>query len=476
MKKIVIVGRPNVGKSALFNRLARRRISIVHDQPGVTRDRVEAVCSLGREPFGIVDTGGVGMAPDPDFAEETHRAADEALEEAAAILFVVDGQDGLLPLDEELAAKLRKSSRPVILTVNKLDDPKHDAFEAEFQRLGFSTVVGVSAAHGRGTDDLVRAVEQSLDGEWEAAPPAESVMAPRIAIVGRPNVGKSSLINALLGSRRSIVSDIAGTTRDALEIPFELEGHPYLLLDTAGIRHRSKHSTSAEVFSVMRSEEAIRMADVCVLVIDAETGVTAQDKRIAGLIQKARKAVMVLVNKADLLPEFLRQRDGLKEALSAWRSDLFFFPYAPLVLLSAKTGDNLRRFGTVLEKMRQHARRRLGTGELNRLVRNAMELHPPPSSGAKRLKFFYATHLEDAAARPFAPVKFLLFVNDPGLLSPDYETFLAAQLRRTREYPGLPMEFDLRRRPESPGRLAARGKTSRGTRKAPQRKRSVRRK
>lgn len=460
MKKIVLVGRPNVGKSALFNRLAGRRISIVHDQPGVTRDRVDSVCTLGREPFGIVDTGGIGTAPDPDFAEATHRAADEALENASAVLFVVDGQAGLLPLDGELAAKLRRSPRPVILVVNKLDDRKHDVLEAEFQRLGFSSIVGVSAAHGRGTDDLVQAVEQALGGEWEAAPLAAEIAAPRIAIVGRPNVGKSSLINALLGSQRSIVSNIAGTTRDALEIPCELAGSPYLLLDTAGIRHRSRHSSSAEVFSVMRSEEAIRMADVCVLVIDAEAGVTGQDKQIAGLIQKARKAVMVLVNKADLLPEEMRHRDGLKEALSAWRAGLFFLPHAPFVLLSAKTGDHLRRFGTVLEKMRQHATRHLGTGELNRLIRKAMMLHPPPARGAKRLKFFYATHLEETDARPFAPVRFLLFVNEPGLLSPDYETFLAAQLRQAREYPGLPMIFDLRARPESAKRLAGRRKTS----------------
>jgi GTP-binding protein len=457
MKKAVLVGRPNVGKSALFNRLAGRRISIVHDQPGVTRDRIEAVCKLGQSPFGIVDTGGIGAAPDPDFAEATHRAADDALEGADVVLFVVDGKDGLLPLDTELGAKLRRASRPVVLVVNKLDNPKHDDLEAEFLQLGFANVVGVSAVHGRGTDDLLAAIEGSFGREDVETAPPESALPPRIVIIGRPNVGKSSLTNALLGSARAIVSDIAGTTRDALEVPCELGGHPYRLLDTAGIRHRSKHNTSVEVFSVMRSEEAIRMADVCVLVIDAQAGVTEQDKRIAGLVQKARKAVVIAVNKADLLPAESTKRDGLKEQLAEWQSQLFFLPYAPMVLLSAKTGDNLKRLGTTLEKARQHATRRLGTGELNRVIRDAMTLHPPPMKGTRRLKVFYATQLEQTNPRPFAPVKFLLFVNAPGLLTPTYETYLASQLRRVREYPGLPLIFDLRARPESEKRVRTRG-------------------
>ncbi|MGA0111061.1 MAG: ribosome biogenesis GTPase Der [Chthoniobacterales bacterium] len=457
MKKAVLVGRPNVGKSALFNRLAGRRISIVHDQPGVTRDRIEAVCRLGASPFAIVDTGGIGSSPDPDFAEATHRAADDALEGADAVLFVVDGKDGLLPLDTELAAKLRRAARPVLLVVNKLDNPKHDDLENEFRQLGFPSVVGVSAVHGRGTDDLLAAIGEAFGRGGEEEPLPENTLPPRIVIIGRPNVGKSSLTNALLGSERAIVSSIAGTTRDSLEVPCELGGRPYLLLDTAGIRHRSKHSTSVEVFSVMRSEEAIRMADVCVLVIDAQSGVTEQDKRIAGLVQKSRKAVVVAVNKADLLPAEAKRRDGLKEQLESWQSQLFFLPHAPLVLLSAKSGDNLKRLGTTLEKVRQHATRRLGTGELNRVMRDAMTLHPPPMKGTRRLKVFYATQLEESDPRPFAPVKFLLFVNAPGLLTPTYETYLAAQLRRVREYPGLPLILELRARPESEKRRRTRG-------------------
>lgn len=456
MKKAVLVGRPNVGKSALFNRLAGRRISIVHDQPGVTRDRIEAVCRMHDEPFGIVDTGGIGAAPDPDFAEATHRAADDALEDADVVLFVVDGRDGLLPLDAELAGKLRRAKRPVVLVVNKLDTPKHDALDAEFVSLGFPVIVGVSAAHDRGMNDLLEAVGAAFggSGEGQLAPKPEPL--PRLVIVGRPNVGKSSLTNALIGSERAIVSDIAGTTRDAVEVPCELGGRDYVLLDTAGIRHRSRHNTSVEVFSVMRSEESIRRADVCILVIDAEAGVTEQDKRIAGLVQKARKAVVVAVNKADLLDADDTQREGLKELLETWKSQLFFLPYAPLVLLSAKTGDNIKRLGSVVEKARQHATRRLGTGELNRVIREAMTLHPPPMKGTRRLKVFYATQLEETLPRPFAPVKFLLFVNSPGLLLPSYETYLVAQIRKVREYPGLPLIFELRARPESEKRVRAR--------------------
>ena len=457
MKKAVLVGRPNVGKSALFNRLAGRRISIVHDQPVVTRDRIEAVCKIGPTPFGIVDTGGIGASPDPDFAEATHRAADDALEAADVVLFVVDRQDGLLPLDNELAAKLRRASRPVVLVVNKIDDPKHDDREAEFGRLGFPRVVVVSAVHGRGTGDLIAALGEAFGADEEKVEAPEVKIPPRIVIIGRPNVCKPSVTNALLENERAIVSEIAGTTRDALEVPCEMGGHHYLLLDTAGIRHRSKHNTSVEVFSVMRSEEAIRMADVCVLVIDAQVGVTEQDKRIAGLVQKARKAVVVAVNKADLIPEENQTRDGLKEQLATWQSQLFFLPYAPLVLLSAKTGDNLKRLGTTMEKVRQHATRRLGTGELNSVIREAMTLHPPPMKGTRRLKVFYATQLEETQPRPFAPVKFLLFVNTPGLLTPTYETYLAAQLRRVREYPGLPLILELRARPESEKRVRSRG-------------------
>jgi GTPase len=444
MRSVAIVGRPNVGKSALFNRLAGRKISIVHDQPGVTRDRIVALCRLGPVPFEIVDTGGIGAEPDPDFASQTHAAAKIAIESADLLLFVVDGQDGATPLDLELAETLRKSARPTILVVNKVDAPKHDDFLADFARLGFAHMVGVSAAHGRGIAELLAVIESVLPAE--GAVPAR-LDAPKLAFVGKPNVGKSSLVNAILEDQRSMVSSIPGTTRDAIDTAFEWNGKPFVLCDTAGIRHRSKHSESVEVFSVMRSEQAIKRADLCVLVIDATNGVTAQDKKIAGLIQVSRKACVIVLNKWDAVqaegqpgPELLRGY------LARVRASLFFLNYAPVVALSAKTGINVKRLFTVIEKIRQHATRRTGTGELNRYLRATLERQPPPARGKRRLKLLYATQLLPPEPKPFQVPAFLLFVNDPRLLPESYANFLRGRLREKWEYPGLPILLHARGR------------------------------
>ena len=437
MRSVAIVGRPNVGKSALFNRLARRKISIVHNQPGVTRDRITAICRLGTAPFEIVDTGGIGAEPDPDFARPTHEAAEIAIESADVLLFVVDGQDGATPLDLELADKLRRSRRPTILVVNKVDAPEHDDFLADFARLGFSQTLGASAAHGRGIAELVEAIEDLL-------PPARddyaSQEAPRLAFVGRPNVGKSSLVNTILNNRRAIVSPIPGTTRDAVDIACERNGWRFILCDTAGIRHRSKHNASVEVFSVMRAEDAIKRADLCVLVIDATSGVTSQDKKIAGLIQKARKAAVVALNKWDLVSS-AGQSDSelLRKHVERAREQLFFLDYSPVVVLSALTGGSVRRLFTMVEKIQQHATRRTGTGELNRLLRAVMERQPPPFHGKRRFKLLYATQLVPPDPSPFQVPEFLLFVNNPRLLPETYMNFLRARLREKWEYPGLPI-------------------------------------
>lgn len=448
MRTAAIVGRPNVGKSALFNRLAGRKISIVHDQPGVTRDRLAAVCRMGNSPFEIVDTGGMGSEPDPDFADSTHEAAEAAIAGASVIVLVVDVQTGPTPLDAELARRLRASGRPLILAANKADHAGLEMAAGEFSRLGIEPVLAVSAAHGLGIQELVSAIGDRLPPEKDDPPDSQEDI-PRLAIIGKPNAGKSSLINALLGENRTIVSEIAGTTRDAVDVLFERDGHSYVLCDTAGIRHRSKHNTSVEVFSVMRAEKAIERSDLCTLVIDATAGPTTQDKKIAGLVQKAGKAAIIALNKWDLIAHSapgIRPNELLREHLERTRAGLFFLPHAPIVILSAKSGENIRRLLSQIEKVRQHATRRVGTGVLNRLLKAAVERQPPPSRSRRRFKILYATQVVSDTPRPFAPPTFLLFVNDPRLAPASYLNYLAARIRDQWEFPGLPITIRLRGR------------------------------
>ena len=443
MKTIAILGRPNVGKSALFNCLAGQKISIVHDEPGVTRDRIHAICRRGSTPFEIVDTGGIGAEPDPDFAEDTRFAADVAMAAADLLLLIVDGQAGSTPLDAELARLVRGSGKPVLLVVNKIDNDRQEVRVSDFAKLGFDDPVTVSAAHTRGISDLIARIGDRIDlGESEEEAARGEI--PKLAIIGRPNAGKSSLVNAILNDRRTIVSDIPGTTRDAVDIPYEYEGEKYMLVDTAGIRHRSKHSTSVEVFSVMRSEKAIERADLNILVIDATQGVTVQDKKIAGLMQQAKKAAIVVLNKWDLIED--QSKEGLKERVDKLLGDLFFLDYAPVIVLSALEQTNVPRLFNMIEKMRQHAARKIGTGELNRILKDASDRQPPAYKGTRRFKIFYATQLGAPDGRPFGRIEFLLFVNDPRKLADSYQSYLASRIRDHREYPGLPILFKLRGR------------------------------
>jgi GTPase len=289
-RTVAIVGRPNVGKSALFNRLAGKKIAIVHDQPGVTRDRLPAECRLGKKPFTIFDTGGIGADVDTNFKEQVQAEVDIAVATSEILLFVVDGQDGLTLLDADLAKQLRRVRKPIILVVNKIDHAKHGSYAAEFGKLGFERVVTTSAEHGHGMGTLVENIEELLPPFVE-----ETDSAPRrplrVAIVGRPNVGKSSLTNAIMGDARTMVSPISGTTRDAIDVAYKRGERDYVLIDTAGIRPRGKVDNSVEVFSVMRSESSIQRADLCCLVLDATMGVTAQDKKIAGMIQGGPQAL-----------------------------------------------------------------------------------------------------------------------------------------------------------------------------------------
>ena len=446
MRNVAIIGRPNVGKSALFNRLAGRQISIVHDQPGVTRDRIGSICNLGQAPFEITDTGGIGSEPDPDFAESTREGAFIAMGSADVILFVTDSIDGVTPLDGELSSMIRTVARQVVLVVNKVDTEGHESRSFEFSRLGFKNLVTVSAAHGRGIGELVDVIE-SLLPEPEPELEAHELPPLKLALIGRPNVGKSSLVNQILNDNRTTVSDIAGTTRDTIDVEAEYEGQRYILCDTAGIRHRSRHNSSVEVFSVMRSEKTIRRVDINILVIDATSGVTTQDKKIAALIQKAKKPAIIVLNKWDLIEKQTNNDpDLLREHVERATAELFFLDYAPVVILSALTGENIRRLFTMVEKVRQHATRRAGTGELNRVLRAAMERQSPPSRGSRRFKLLYAAQAKESSNSQIAPPLFVLFVNDPRLLPESYQNYLCARIRDQWEYPGLPILMRLRGR------------------------------
>lgn len=461
MRTVAIVGRPNVGKSALFNRLAGRRISIVHDQPGVTRDRIAVeVKSENGEPYTLLDTGGIGSDVDTDFTAQVEAEVTLAMETADVILFMVDGQAGLTPVDQALAKRLRRIDKPLVLVVNKVDHPKHAEMDADFARLGFPEAVSISAEHNRGMGELASRIQAALpklpEPEGEPVPSEDPPL--ELAIVGRPNVGKSSLINAILQDSRTMVSNISGTTRDAVDVPYRRGDGSYTLIDTAGIRPAGKQDSSVEIFSVMRSERSIRRADLCILVVDATAGVTSQDKRIAGIIQEAGKPCLVAINKWDLVKEeagFGARKEQLEALLERIRVELFFVDYAPILALSALKGEGMTRLFKLIEQIRAQSRLRIGTGALNRLLAEALTAHPPPTRNNKRFKVVYATQPErnDNVRTPIPTPTILMFVNQADLLVPTYRKFLDAQIRREVAWTGLPLKFYFKER-EARGRRA----------------------
>ena len=457
---VAIVGRPNVGKSALFNRLVGRNIAIVHDQPGITRDRLAALSSRGRRPFTVWDTGGIGGAGETELTAQVRKAADVAMRESDVILFVVDAQAGLNPIDHELARMLRKSKRPVVVVVNKIDHDKHEDLETEFSQLGFETSVPISAAHGRGISGLLEIVDVLLptksDSEIEKRKPEIANAPLSLAIVGRPNAGKSSLINSIIRDARTIVSELPGTTRDAVDILYERGGERFLLIDTAGMRARSKHSTSVEVFSVMRAERTIRRANLCVLVIDLTSGITSQDKKIAGLIQEAEKPCLIVLNKWDLVKPSRGAKRAMEQTIVDVRERIFFLEYAPVLVASALTGENVDQLFQLIGTIRRAAEVRIGTGVLNRMLRVAFEENPPPMIGNRRLKLFYAAQARGEDDASVTAMKFVLFVNQPKLLGDTYKRYIERRIRAASPFPGLPVLLSCRARSESEGRASGR--------------------
>jgi GTP-binding protein len=461
LPSVAIIGRPNVGKSALFNRLIRRKIAIVHDQPGITRDRISAICNRGKQPFTLWDTGGIFGAGEKELTAQVRRTAEDALHESDLLLFVVDGKDGLSPIDQDLARMLRKSRKPIVVVVNKIDNDKHESLAAEFDSLGFERIVSISAEHNRGISDLLGEIDQllpdavaALDDRERADSDADKTEVGdlgynKIAIIGRPNVGKSSLINAIVQSERAIVSELPGTTRDSIDISYEREGRRFLFIDTAGMRRRGKHSSSVEVFSVMRAERSIRRADLCILIVDLTSGVTAQDKRIAGLIQEARKAALVVLNKWDLVKPKRGERQAIRELADEARERIFFLNYTPVLIASARTGENVERLFEMIGKIERASAARIGTGVLNRLMGAAFTASPPPMVKGRRLKLFYAAQAVGGKDRRLQAPEFVLFVNDPRLLSQSYARYLEGRIRHAEPYTGLPIILTLRPRTET---------------------------
>lgn len=454
---IAIVGRPNVGKSAIFNRMAGRRIAIVHDEPGVTRDRISAPCKITDRACKLMDTGGIGARLTDGFAEQVAAEADIAMKTADLILFVLDSRDHLTPVDQGIAEHLRKSDVPVMLVLNKADHEKQDLNLGEFSGLGFNDYIFLSAAHGRGFSELafkldafLKEAGAPLKEDMEETPEEETETVPpiKVAVVGRPNAGKSSLVNAILQDRRTIVSEVAGTTRDAIDIPYLHDGQPYVLIDTAGMRPRSKRDTSVEVFSAMRSEKAIRRADICLLVIDIAAGITQQDRRIAGIIAEEGKPCVIIVNKFDLFHPNAPRKARMAEVEEQVRRELFFISYAPFVTTSAKKSEGIEIIFKDITRIRRESLALPTTGQLNRLIQLAQQMNPPgtASGSTKRLKIYYVTTAVDPKYSTIPVPRYVLFVNDKNLLTDSYSQYLRNKIRETYPAPGIPVIFSARSR------------------------------
>ena len=434
---VAIVGRPNVGKSTLFNVIAGDSIAIVKDTPGVTRDRIYADCSWLNYNFTLIDTGGIEPDSSDVILSQMRDQAQIAIDTADVIIFLVDVRQGLTDADGKVADMLRRSQKPVVLCVNKVDSfKKMEADVYEFYNLGIGDPIPVSASNHQGVDDLLEAVSDHFKKDGSESDDDDR---PRIAIVGRPNVGKSSIVNRLVGEKRVIVSDIAGTTRDAIDTPLKRNGREYILIDTAGLRRKSKIHEDLERYSIIRTVTAVERADVVVMVIDAAEGVAEQDAKIAGIAHERGKGVIIAVNKWDAVEKDDKTIYKMTEKI---KQTLAYMPYAEFVFISAKTGQRLDKLFELIDMIIENQSMRIATGVLNEILAEAVAMQQPPSDKGRRLKVFYMTQIS------VKPPTFVVFVNDKKLMHYSYTRYIENQIRNAFGFRGTPLRFIIRERKE----------------------------
>jgi GTP-binding protein len=442
----VIVGRPNVGKSSLFNWIAGRRIAIVDDVSGVTRDRVGTLAQVGEgnetKYFELIDTGGVGMVDRDDLSDDVERQIETALNEADLVLFTVDARDGRMPLDEEVARRLRYIDTPVILVINKADDPSFEGGGGEFSKLGRGKPIYVSTKANRNKRDLLALIDAKLPKDGTGRPEDETM---KVAVVGRPNTGKSTFINMLAHAERMIVSEVPGTTRDSVDVRFELDGLPFVAIDTAGVRRKAKIRDDLDFYSVHRAERSIRRADVVLLFLDPTQGISRLDKQLGDYIAKQHKPCVFVINKWDLITA--NPEGPSYEAMNkvAWGVQHAFrtMAYTPLAFITAKTGKNVKALLNLSQSMFKQARRRVGTATLNRVLREAVEAHPPAMRENRSPKIYYATQVGTA------PPTIVLFVNSPSLFDAPYQRYLLNVFRQRLPFKDIPIKLYLRARTQT---------------------------
>ncbi|PUB10344.1 ribosome biogenesis GTPase Der [Paenisporosarcina sp. OV554] len=430
---VAIVGRPNVGKSTIFNRIVGERVSIVEDIPGITRDRIYSSADWLTHEFNIIDTGGIDIGDEP-FLEQIRAQAEIAIQESDVIIFLTNGREGVTAADEQVAKILYKTKKPVVLAINKIDNPDMRPMIYDFYSLGFGEPFPISGSHGLGIGDLLDEVAKNFPDEDEEIYP-ENVI--KFSLIGRPNVGKSSLVNSFLGDERVIVSEIAGTTRDAIDTQYEYEDQPYVIIDTAGMRKKGKVYETTEKYSVLRALKAIERSDVVLVVINAEEGIQEQDKKIAGYAHEAGKAIIIVVNKWDAVE---KDEKTMNKTTKLIRAHFLFLDYAPIIFVSAVTKQRVHSILPVINRVSENHAMRVTSSVLNEVIEDSVARNPAPTDKGRRLRIYYATQVA------IKPPTFVVFVNEPEIMHFSYERFLENRIRESFDFEGTPIRLITRAR------------------------------